>query len=170
MQTNIVLIGMPGAGKSSVGVLLAKVLGMSFVDTDLLIQEKTGLLLQEIIDQQGVEQFLEIEKAVLLQLEQENCVIATGGSAVYSKAAMIHLKKSGRLLYLKLSYEEIAQRINNMSSRGIAMGKGQTLIDLYQERVVLYEKYADIIVDCSGMPIEDLVGKISNLVKVGKKI
>lgn len=167
MWTNVVLIGMPGAGKSSVGVLLAKVLGKSFVDTDLLIQEKTGLLLQEIIDQQGVGHFLEIEEAVLFQLEQENCVIATGGSAVYSEAAMNHLKKNGRLIYLKLRYEEIAQRIKNMSSRGIAMGKGQTLFDLYQERVVLYEKYADIIIDCSSMPIEDLVRKISNLVRKG---
>ncbi|HEX7712482.1 MAG TPA: shikimate kinase [Bacillota bacterium] len=165
MQTNVVLIGMPGAGKSSVGVLLAKALGMSFVDTDLLIQEKSGRLLQTIIDQDGVERFLAMEEAVILQLERENSVIATGGSAIYSEATINHLKRNGKLIYLKLKYEEIESRIKNMSSRGIAMGKGQRLIDLYNERVVLYEKYADIIVDCSGTVIESVVGKISNRIK-----
>lgn len=170
MQTNIVLIGMPGAGKSSVGVLLAKTLGMSFVDTDLLIQEKAGRLLQAIIDQDGVERFLALEEDVILRLERENSVIATGGSVIYSDAAMRHLKKDGSLIYLKLGYEEIEQRIKNMSTRGIAMDKGQKLIDLYHERVVLYEKYADMTVDCSGTGIEELVGKIANLVKAVKTI
>jgi shikimate kinase len=162
---NIVLIGMPGAGKSTIGVLTAKTLGMSFVDTDLLIQEKEGRLLQEIIDNDGVDKFLKIEEETILQLNKENCVIATGGSVIYSQDSITHLKKKGRLIYLKLRYDEIEQRIKNMLSRGIAIGKGQKLIDLYNERIVLYEKYADFTVNCSDSMIEDVVLKIAVLIK-----
>jgi shikimate kinase len=161
---NIVLIGMPGAGKSTVGVLVAKTLGMSFVDTDLLIQEQEGLLLQEIIDQEGVTAFLKIEERVILQVDVANCVIAPGGSVIYSRAAIQHLKAKGMLIYLKLRYDEIEQRIKNMASRGIAIGKGQKLIDLFNERVILYEKYQDRTIDCSDTPIEDVVQKVTNLV------
>ncbi len=171
---NIVLIGMPGAGKSTVGVLVAKALGMSFLDTDLLIQEREGRLLQDIIDRDGVDKFLKIEEQVILDIESINCVIATGGSVIYSNISIKHLKKNGKLLYLKLGYDEIKQRINNMSSRGIAIGKGQKLIDLFTERVALYEKNADIIVNCSGTTIEDVVSMIINLARdkylVNKKI
>ena len=162
---NIVLIGMPGAGKSTVGVLIAKTLGMSFVDTDLIIQEKEGRLLQDIIDRDGVEKFLGVEEEVILQFDKENCVVATGGSVIYRNDSIKHLKKNGKLIYLKLRYDEIEQRINNMSSRGIAIGKGQKLIDLFNERVVSYERYADLIVNCSDSTIEDVVLKITNLVR-----
>jgi shikimate kinase len=160
---NIVLIGMPGAGKSTVGVLLAKALGMLFIDTDLLIQEKEGRLLQEIIDGDGVKAFLRIEEDVVLQVDAENSVIATGGSVIYSKNLINHLKERGKLIYLKLRYDEIEQRIKNMTSRGIAIGKDQSLIDLYNERIVLYEKYADIVIDCSDAAIEDVVQRIVDL-------
>jgi shikimate kinase len=162
---NIVLIGMPGAGKSTVGVLLAKTLGMAFVDTDLLIQEQEGCLLQELINRDGVAKFLSLEGKVILQLQVENCVIATGGSAIYSSDAVQHLKENGILVYLKLGYDEIEQRINNMSSRGIANEKGQKLIDLYNERVLLYEKYADLIIDCSDATLEDVVYKAVDCVR-----
>ncbi len=160
---DIVLIGMPGAGKSTVGVLLAKTLGMSFIDTDLLIQEKEGWLLQDIIDRDGIKKFLKIEENVVLQVDAENSVIATGGSVIYSKNVINHLKERGKLIYLKLGYDEIERRINNISSRGIAIGKDQKLIDLYNERIVWYEKYADIIIDCSDATIEDVVQKIVDL-------
>ena len=161
---NIVLIGMPGAGKSTVGVLAAKTLGMAFVDTDLLIQEQEGRLLQEIIDQDGVAAFLKIEERVILQVNVANCVIAPGGSVIYSRAAIQHLKAKGTLIYLKLRYDEIEQRIKNLASRGIAIGKDQKLGDVFQERVILYEKYADSVVDCSAITIEDVVQKVTNLV------
>jgi shikimate kinase len=162
---NIVLIGMPGAGKSTVGVLLAKALRMSFIDTDLLIQEKEGRLLQEIINEDGVNEFLRVEEGIVLQVDSENSVIATGGSIIYSKNIINHLKEKGRLIYLKVGYDEIERRINNMSSRGIAIGKDQKLIDLYNERIVWYEKYADFIMDCSNSTIEDVVQKVVDLQK-----
>jgi shikimate kinase len=164
-QQNIVLIGMPGAGKSTIGVLLAKTLGMAFIDTDLVIQERSGRLLQEIIDQDGVADFLTLEEKVICELQVKKSVIATGGSVVHSKEAVEHLKQNSLLLYLKLPYDEIEQRIDNMSSRGIAIEKGRTLKDLYTERVVLYEKFADLIVDCSDTAMEDVVFKIVNTLK-----
>lgn len=164
-KQNIVLIGMPGAGKSTVGVILAKALGMAFVDTDLIIQKQAGCLLQELIDRDGVAKFLRVEERVIRELQVENCVIATGGSVIHSDAAVQHLRKNGLLLYLQLPYEEIKQRINNMSSRGIAMDKGRKLIDLYDERVVLYEKYADIIIDGSDSSIEEVVYKAVGSIK-----
>ena len=164
-QQNIVLIGMPGAGKSTIGVLLAKTLGMAFMDTDLVIQEQTGRLLQEIIDHDGVTDFLSLEEKVICELQVKKSVIATGGSVVQSKEAVQHLKHNGLLLYLKLRYDEIEQRIDNMSSRGIAIEKGRTLQDLYNERVVLYENYADLIVNCSDMTMEDVVLKIVSILK-----
>ena len=154
---NIILIGMPGAGKSSIGVLLAKALGKAFIDTDLLIQAREGRLLQEIISEQGIEHFLAIEAEVLMGVQVANSVIATGGSAIYSDQAMAHLKQNGIIVYLKLTYEEIERRINNMSSRGIAIAKGKTLFDLYQERVPQYEQQADLTLDCSGRSIEESV-------------
>ncbi len=157
---NIVLIGMPGAGKSTLGVLLAKTLGKSFLDTDLLIQEKEGRLLQAIIDQDGVAKFLQIEARVLRQVEIVNAVIATGGSVVYDQNAMKHLGQNGIIVYLQLPYAEIECRISNMASRGIALGAGQRLIDLYNERTPLYERYADLVVDCSAKTLEAAVQSI----------
>jgi shikimate kinase len=162
---NIVLIGMPGAGKSTIGVLLAKTLGMSFIDSDLLIQREDGRLLQEIIDNDGIGKFLKIEEDVILKLKVDNCVIATGGSVIYSDISVNHLKNNGRLIYLKLKYSDIEQRINNMSGRGIVIRQGQRLNDLFNERIILYEKYADVIVDCSNTTIEDVVRMIANIIK-----
>lgn len=159
------MIGMPGAGKSTVGVLLAKTLGMSFIDSDLLIQREDGRLLQEIIDNDGIGKFLKIEEDVILKLKVGNCVIATGGSVIYSDISVNHLKNNGRLIYLKLKYSDIEQRINNMSGRGIVIRQGQRLNDLFNERIILYEKYADVIVDCSNTTIEDVVRMIANIIK-----
>ncbi len=161
MKNNIVLIGMPGVGKSSVGVVLAKILGYRFVDSDLLIQEKEGMLLSEIIESKGLEGFLEVENRVNASIECEKCIIATGGSAVYGEAAMKHLKEIGKVLYLKADYESINNRVGNLKGRGVALKEGQTLKELYDERVPLYEKYADIIVDENGCKsVSDTISRI----------
>jgi shikimate kinase len=157
LYNNIILIGMPGAGKSALGVLMAKTLGKTFIDTDLLIQTQERKLLQTLIDEYGIERFLGIEAAVILGLQVDNGVIATGGSAIYSEKAMKHLKENGIVVYLKLTYEEIEGRIENMADRGIVIRQGQSLIELYRERSPLYEEQADLIVDCSGASIEESV-------------
>lgn len=148
---NIVLIGMPGAGKSTVGVVLAKLMQMDFCDTDLIIQKKSGRALQDIIDNDGVEKFLEIEEDAILSLYCDNSVIATGGSVVLSDKAIAHLKKSSVIVYLNASYENISNRINNISTRGIAFEYGQTLCDIYRLRTPLYEKYSDITINCDDL-------------------
>ena len=157
---NIILIGMPACGKSSVGVILAKTAAMSFVDTDLLLQEKDGRKLQYIIDNQGMDEFLKIEERILSSVNAENAVISTGGSAVYSERAMAHLKSVGTVVYLKLSLSEIDRRLKNIKTRGIAMGPGETLADLYDYRVPLYERYADITIDAEGLTIEETIAEI----------
>ncbi len=159
-RSNLVLIGMPGAGKSTTGVLIAKELGKTFVDVDLLIQERKSALLQEIINRVGFDEFLVIEESVLLDLDVDNAVIAPGGSVIYSEKAVEHLKKSGLLVYLKLDYGEIERRISNIASRGIVFGAGKGLPELYEERTVLYEKYADLVIECSGLSIEDVTQEI----------
>ncbi len=159
IKNNIILIGMPGAGKSTVGVLLAKAMKMPFMDTDLLIQQKENMLLQDIIKAYGIESFLRIEQDTLLEISVENCVIATGGSAVYSEKAMEHLRRHGVIVYLNLKYYQIERRINNITTRGIAMNKEQNLKDLYHERTPLYEKYADITIDCAQKHIEQIVSE-----------
>ena len=157
---NIILIGMPACGKSSVGVILAKTAAMSVVDTDLLLQEKEGRKLQYIIDDQGMDEFLKIEERILSSVNAENAVISTGGSAVYSEGAMAHLKSVGTVVYLKLSLSEIDRRLKNIKTRGIAMGPGETLADLYDYRVPLYERYADITIDAEGLTIEETIAEI----------
>ncbi|MBQ3063782.1 MAG: shikimate kinase [Clostridia bacterium] len=147
MKNNIILIGMPAAGKSTVGVLLAKSLGYRFLDTDILIQEKTGRLLHEIIAADGLDRFLEIESDVLSALDTQKTVIATGGSAVYGKAAMAHLKKLGHVIYLKISFASLTERLGDYVNRGVVLRPGMTLSDLYLEREALYERYADATVD-----------------------
>ena len=165
---NLVLIGMAGAGKSTIGVLLAKATGMAYIDTDLLVQEKEKKLLQAIISEKGIEGFLKTEEQVILCLDVKNSVIATGGSVIYSIDAMKKLKEHGVVVYLKVSYGEIEKRIRNITSRGIVMRKEQTLYDVYTERVPLYEKYADKIIDCSGMDIEEIVQKLTNVIEAIK--
>ena len=157
---NIVLIGMPGCGKSTVGVLLAKSMLFNFMDTDLIIQGEYAMPLSEIIGKRGTNAFKEIENDILKELRVKSTVIATGGSAVYGKEAMNNLKNGGTIVYLKLPLEEIESRIKNIKTRGIVMDKGKTLNDIYIERTPLYEKYADITVDCSSLTAEECVDKI----------
>ena len=159
-NSNIVLIGMSGAGKSTLGVLLAKALAKSFVDTDILIQQKDGRRLQDIIDSDGVEGFMKIEEEIITSLETENTVIATGGSVVYSKKAMNTLSKNGLFVYLHVDFEELSSRISNITTRGIVFKNAHTLREVYEERLPLYEKYADITVRCTGSSIEESVENI----------
>ena len=161
---NIVLIGMPGAGKSTVGVVLAKKLGYGFVDSDLVIQSREGRLLHEIISERGVEGFWAVEEEANTSIEAERTVIATGGSVVYGCKAMEHLKQIGMVVYLKLSCEAIADRLGDLDERGVTLRDGQGLTELYAERVPLYEKYADFTVDCEHLPIREIVELISNKV------
>lgn len=160
MNTNIVLIGMPGVGKSTVGVILAKILGYHFIDSDLLIQGEEHRLLHEIIEQDGVDGFIKIENRVNASIRATRSIIATGGSVVYGKEAMEHLKSIGKIVYLKLPYENIAKRLSDIKGRGVVLKDGQTLLDIYNERTSLYEAYADITVDEIGLSIEDTVDKI----------
>ncbi len=154
---NVVLIGMPGCGKSTVGVLLAKAMQFGFVDCDLLIQKRSSMSLQNIIDTKGLDAFLKEEEATLLTIDDDSCVVATGGSAVYSANAMEHLRKSGVVVYLSLPLEDIEGRLTNIKTRGVAMAKGTTVSDLYNERCPLYEKYADITINAHGLSIEETV-------------
>ena len=161
-MNNVILIGMPGCGKSSAGVLLAKSLEKDFVDTDLLIQKCEGTSLQEIIDEKGVPYFREVEEGVLKAFEGEDYVVATGGSAVYSEEAMRKFRESGDVIvYIKSPVEEIVKRLKNIKTRGVTLAPGQTIEDLYDERVPLYEKEADITVDTSGMELEEAVTAIA---------
>ena len=160
-RTNLILIGMPASGKSTVGVILAKVIGYDFIDTDILIQRKTGKRLAQIIADDGVEGFLEIENRVNASVEADHCVIATGGSAVYGEEAMRHFKEIGHIMYLKVSYAAIEKRLGNMKKRGVALREGQTLRDLYEERTALYENYADTVIEEQG-DAEDVVVRILN--------
>lgn len=169
MKNNIVLIGMPGAGKSTVGVVLAKVVGHRFVDSDLVIQETYGKLLHELITEHGLDGFLEIENQVNAGLEMEKSIIATGGSVIYGKEAMEHLKEIGLVVYLKLSLESIADRLGDLQQRGVALKEGWGLKELYEERVPLYEKYADLVMDCEGKSIRQITEEIAEEFKKIKK-
>ena len=160
MKSNIVLIGMPGVGKSTIGVILAKILGYHFLDSDLVIQEREGKRLHQIIAEQGTDGFLKVENDVNASLEVERTIIATGGSAVYGKEAMMHLKEIGEIVYLKADYRTIQRRLGNLEKRGVALKAGQTLKDLYDERTVLYEKYADVTVDEKGLGTEETIGAV----------
>ncbi len=158
---NIILIGMPGAGKSTVGVVLAKKAGYAFLDSDLLIQSRKGKLLHELISEEGVEGFWKTEEIVNLSIETDRTVIATGGSAIYGARAMEHFKEIGTVVYLKLSCEEIMKRLGDLCERGVTLREGQNLHDLYRERVPLYEKYADITIDCERLTIREIVEEIT---------
>ncbi len=160
MNKSVTLIGMPGAGKSTVGVLLAKSLLMDFTDTDLIIQRETGKSLCEIIEADGTESFLETENRIILSHHFHNCVIATGGSAVYGKEAMDKLKEISTVVYLSLPVEELEKRIKDIHTRGVAMKNGVTLRELFEERRSLYEKYADFTVECQDLTAEECVEKI----------
>ena len=146
-MNNVILIGMPGCGKSTVGVLLAKNLGYSFIDSDLLIQQKEGRKLQDILNTDGIEYFGRLENEVNGSLDLIQTVVATGGSAVYWPESMAHLKSLGTVVYLKVPFEEIEKRIQNFESRGIVVPEGKTFYDVFLERSALYEKYADIVIE-----------------------
>lgn len=153
-KDNIILIGMPGSGKSTVGVLFAKAMNYRFLDVDFLIQEKEGKRLYETIEEKGNNYFLEVENEVNCSLEVERTVIATGGSVIYCKRAMEHLKTLGTVIYIQVPEKEIERRITNFSTRGIIIRSGDTLKDLYNERIPLYEKYADLTVFCNEKELQ----------------
>ena len=171
MKSNIVLIGMPGCGKSTVGVVLAKNLGYRFLDVDLVIQETEGRLLSEILDEEGFEGFIAAEEKTCLGIETEKTVIATGGSAVYGKKGIEHLAEIGTVVYIRLGYDEIEHRLGDLHKRGVAMREDMTLRDLYGERTPLYERYADIICDGEGRLLRELVTDIVTKIEkyIGKK-
>lgn len=161
---NIVMIGMPGAGKSTVGVVLAKMLGFDFVDCDLVIQKETGKLLCESIAELGPLGFLALEDRINSNINVANSVISTGGSAIYGENAMAHFKEIGTVVYLKLSYDSITKRLGDLTKRGVVLKDGQNLESAYRERCMLCEQYADIIVECDGLSIEETIEKVKTLV------
>lgn len=165
-RDNIILIGMPSCGKSTVGVVLAKALGYRFVDSDLVIQERTGKLLSEIIDEEGLECFNEIENRINASLDYHKTVIATGGSVIYGKEAMEHLRSIGRIVYLKLSYETLCDRIGDLTARGVSIKEGQSFEELMKERKPLYEKYAEITVDADDLSIREVVHLLKDIINI----
>lgn len=165
MKNNIVLIGMPASGKSTIGVILAKVMKYRFVDTDLLLQEETDQTLVEIIADRGLDGFLALENDTVAKLTTRSSVIATGGSVIYGREAMENLKAQGIVVYLKHRYEVIASRLTNITTRGVAMKEGTTLMDLFRERTPLYEKYADLTLEADGLTTEQTVEKIRDLIQ-----
>ena len=161
-MNNIVLIGMPGAGKSTVGVILAKVMGYHFIDSDLLIQEQEKCLLKDIIERDGLDGLIAVEEQVNSNIRADRTVIATGGSVIYGEKAMEHLRKIGTVVYIKLSYRTISKRLGNIKQRGVVFREGQTLQSLYKERGPLYEKYAHIIIEAEDLDMEELMDKIKD--------
>lgn len=159
-RNNIILIGMPASGKSTVGVVLAKRLGYEFIDTDLLIQKQENALLREIIAEKGEDGFLVIEDQVNADVEAEQSVIAPGGSVVYCENAMKHYKEIGTIVYLQTSYQTIKERIGDPKKRGVVLREGQTLMDLFEERRALFEKYADVTVSEDGLTLTETIGKV----------
>lgn len=164
-KNNIVLIGMPASGKSTVGVVLAKILGMDFVDTDLLIQKRAGKKLDEIIEERDLDAFLDYEEGTCLEINMDNAVIATGGSVVYRPAAMEHFRRIGTVIYLAVDYEELVKRLVDVKQRGVVLRPDQSVQDLFNERQPLYEKYADIKIQESPGGIEETVSKVIGALK-----
>lgn len=159
------MIGMPGSGKSTIGVILAKAIGYGFIDGDLMIQEREKKLLSEIIAEKGTEEFLKIENEVNSSIAASRCVIAPGGSVIYGKEAMEHLREIGTVIYLKLSYKSVAFRLGDLRRRGVALKEGQSLQELYEERCPLYEKYAHIIVEADDLSVGEVMEKIKASLK-----
>lgn len=168
MKNNVILIGMPGSGKSTAGVVLAKKLGYRFLDSDLVIQEKTGKLLYQLIEELGEAGFLALENKINSSILVKETVIATGGSAVYGAEAMEHFRKIGQIIYLKLTYEELEERLGDLHERGVMLKPGFTLRELYEERIHLYEKYANITVNCSGREVRQVMEEIAYRYKKNK--
>jgi len=164
-MNNITLIGMPGSGKSTIGIVLAKAIGYTFIDTDILIQNQENKLLNEILEDNGISRFLNIESRVITSCDYEKCVIATGGSAILLENTMNYLSNISSIVFLKLNLDKVCERINNIHTRGIVMDKDQSLKDIYEIRMPLYEESADIIVDCNNKSFEEIVSYIVKLVK-----
>lgn len=162
---NIILIGMAGAGKSTVGVVAAKILQKDFVDGDLVIQKKTGRGLQDIIDEMGNEGFRAVEEQILMGIDEEDAVIAPGGSAIYYPAVMKKFKEKGMIVYLHVPVEEIEARLSNLATRGVTLAAGQTVRDLYYERQPLYEKYADVTIYTAGQTLEKTARQVAEKVE-----
>ena len=161
---NVILIGMPGCGKSTVGVLLAKALGMRFLDTDVVFQAQQGRKLQEMINEIGIDAFLNMEEACVCGIECDHTVIATGGSVVYGKKAMRHLHNNGLIVYIRLPYQEIEKRLSNLATRGVTLREGQTLRDLCDERIPLYKAEADVVFDASHEEIEQTTRELADVI------
>ncbi|HJO92815.1 MAG TPA: shikimate kinase [Victivallales bacterium] len=166
MKPNVTLIGMPGAGKSTIGIILAKILSFGFIDTDILIQINRQNSLQNILDEQGYLKLRKIEEEEILKINIENNIIATGGSAVYSDSAMKHLTNISNIIFINVDFENIKKRIHNFGSRGIARNKNQSFLDLYNERQILYKKYAEITINGNCLDQEQLAEVISRKVKL----
>ena len=166
-MNNVTLIGMPGSGKSTIGVILAKALGYQFLDTDLVIQKQEKRKLSQIIAQEGPERLKEIENKVNASVDVTETVIAPGGSVIYCEEAMKHLRSIGKVVYLKISLESLSKRLGNLRGRGVLLKEGQTLKDLYEERVPLYEKYADIVVDEEGKDLEESLAAVLEIINTG---
>lgn len=159
-KSNLVLIGMPGVGKSTIGVVLAKHLGLNFIDTDLLIQSRAGGRLQQIINVRGLDKFLGLEEQVILDLKDRQSVIATGGSVIYSPSAMDALRNNGHLIYLKISLHQLQQRLDDMGQRGVVIEQNQSFADLYNSRTRLYEQYAELTIDCDNQNPSQVVKRV----------
>ena len=168
MKSNIILVGMPSCGKSTIGVVLAKTVNKNFLDTDILIQSTEEMTLQEIINNKGNEYFHCVEEEVLFSLKEKNLVIATGGGAVYFKEAIENLKNDGIVVYLRVNFETVLARLNNIKTRGVTLEEGQTLEDLYNYRIPMYDEIADITIDCDSLTVEEAIGEIIN--KISEKI
>lgn len=168
MRSNLTLIGMPGAGKSTIGIILAKYMSLGFIDTDVLIQINQQKSLQEIISESDYLNLRKIEEEEILKINIQNHVIATGGSAVYSRLAMSHLRDISMIIFLKVEYEEIKKRIRNFKSRGIAKHKDQTFRDLFNERQILYHKYAELVIDCKDLDQEEIAEIILSKVLISR--
>jgi shikimate kinase len=161
VKSNIVLIGMPGAGKSTIGVVLAKLRGMRFIDTDLVIQEHTAQLLSETIEQRGVDVFTSLENTIVSQIDVSHTVIATGGSVVYGSQAMRHLAEKGTIVFVDCGFDELSRRLGSLEHRGVVLREGQDLRALYEERLPLYHRYAELTVDVTDLDVRQAVLAIS---------
>lgn len=166
MRTNVILIGMPGSGKSTCGVVAAKLMLKNFFDTDLLIQNIEGASLQDIIDNKGNDYFQEAEEKAILSLDIQGTVIATGGSVVYSQKAMEHLKSLGKIIFLNIDYEHMLSRISNLSTRGVLIKNGETLKDMFDERLPLYEKWADDVINCNDNTVQQTAEAIAAKIQI----
>ncbi len=165
-KTNILMVGMPGAGKSTVGVLLAKDMSMNFLDVDVYIQGHEGRRLQDIIDNDGIDVFKELEEKYLMDISVDKYVISTGGSAIYSEAGINHLKQTSVIVYLSINLETLKERLGDFSTRGVVIKPGQTFLDLYEERCKLYSAAADLILDCNGKTQDEIVSEIRSSLKI----